>query len=445
MMDHEFELFESLIREPFISSQLNSSEFDFIKEKTNYTLNGLFPVSLKTTDLLNKITQNYQTDLEKFLTDSFKQIDRLIEFLSLPKSFLKKFPHLFDLQEKQFLSRPDFVINDNNPQLIDPNFSSAVGGMSQVHKFYHFSKNHDWIKILEEKSLVKINDPIEALTIFFRKNNITDLFVFDLEIQQGRYWDDTLIELKKNFALKNINFIEMFPELIEEKNDKIFHNDKPLKNILRLAVVDNIIQRSHDFEPLLVNKNVNWYGNLNEIIFWNKLFMPFFSDSQLADQFKMKWSLNYENYIPWTRHLKNSITEYKNQKVSLIDFVIENKDTIILKKGNGWLTKAVRFGVEYEKPIWIKLIKQLIGERDWIVQETVNARKFQADTPDGKYDFSIILSPYFIENKNVGYMVRTPGTLNSREFKNGLTTAFQFDNYDDIKRCLQRDIQLRPS
>lgn len=80
--------------------------------------------------------------------------------------------------------------------------------------------------------------------------------------------------------------------------------------------------------------------------------------------------LKYE-HIPWTRRISDAERFYGGKKVYLIDFLKDEKESLVLKPSEGYGGKNVTVGCETPNDEWNRVIDRAVRE-DWVVQEYVS-------------------------------------------------------------------------
>lgn len=81
------------------------------------------------------------------------------------------------------------------------------------------------------------------------------------------------------------------------------------------------------------------------------------------------------DYVPWTEILRDDKVDFKGFLVNLRDFVLDNKDLLVIKAAQSYGGKDVFLGFETDAQRWQELVDQHIGGRKWIVQQLVTIPK----------------------------------------------------------------------
>ena len=76
--------------------------------------------------------------------------------------------------------------------------------------------------------------------------------------------------------------------------------------------------------------------------------------------------------LPWTRCLSDAEDFYGHRKVFLIDFLKDEKDTVVLKpSGSSHGARRVHIGRETPDSDWNAVVDKALKEGDWAIQEQV--------------------------------------------------------------------------
>ena len=87
--------------------------------------------------------------------------------------------------------------------------------------------------------------------------------------------------------------------------------------------------------------------------------------------FAQKENETKRQHIPWTRRMLDAERFYGGKKVYLIDFLKDEKESLILKPAEGYGGKDVTIGRETRDDDWNHTIDKAL-KADWVIQEFVN-------------------------------------------------------------------------
>jgi hypothetical protein len=106
-------------------------------------------------------------------------------------------------------------------------------------------------------------------------------------------------------------------------------------------------------------------------------------------------------HLPWTRCLSDAEDFYGHRKVFLIDFLKDEKETVVLKPaGSSHGARRVHIGKETPDGEWNAAVDRALKEQDWVIQEQVpvpvmtvpEAVNQKLDLAYKKYNFNLLVS-----------------------------------------------------
>jgi len=104
-------------------------------------------------------------------------------------------------------------------------------------------------------------------------------------------------------------------------------------------------------------------------------------------------------HLPWTRGVKDAEEFYGHRKVFLVDFLKDEKDTIVLKPTQSHGPRYVQIGRETPDSEWNSAVDKALRERDWVIQEQIHvpaitvpvAVNNKLDFAYKKYNFNMLV------------------------------------------------------
>ncbi len=78
-----------------------------------------------------------------------------------------------------------------------------------------------------------------------------------------------------------------------------------------------------------------------------------------------------DTFVPWTEILRDARVDFQGYQVDLKGFVVDNKDSFVLKAARSYGGMDVHLGFETPDHEWLSLIEEHMDDNDWIVQELV--------------------------------------------------------------------------
>ena len=109
-------------------------------------------------------------------------------------------------------------------------------------------------------------------------------------------------------------------------------------------------------------------------------------------------------HVPWTRLVRDEQTDYFGRDVKLLDFVLVNREKLVLKPNDDYGGHGITIGWNTNETLWREAVDGALQNGDYLVQERVpTAREiFPALTEDGRVEFSeqlVDLDPLLFNGK----------------------------------------------
>jgi hypothetical protein len=128
--------------------------------------------------------------------------------------------------------------------------------------------------------------------------------------------------------------------------------------------------------PLLImeavkRKNLLIYNGPIGLLLTNKLNMALLSEYQDSNIFTPDEKETIREYIPWTRKMVPGFTTYGTKRINLEQFVISNRERLVIKPANNYGGVDVFTGFAAPADQWKQQVERAFLEKNWVVQEYV--------------------------------------------------------------------------
>jgi hypothetical protein len=109
-------------------------------------------------------------------------------------------------------------------------------------------------------------------------------------------------------------------------------------------------------------------------------------------------------HVPWTRLVRASRSDYKQEEIDLLEFVAANRHKLVLKPNDDYGGHGITIGWNIDEIGWNEAIQSALANGDYVVQERVpTAREvFPAIQDDGTVEFAeqlVDLDPLLFNGK----------------------------------------------
>ena len=80
-------------------------------------------------------------------------------------------------------------------------------------------------------------------------------------------------------------------------------------------------------------------------------------------------------HVPWTRKFKDEKTEYRNERIDLVEFTRQNSGKLVLKPNDEYGGTGIFIGWNSSEAEWTNAIEIALKDRDYLVQERVKTAR----------------------------------------------------------------------
>lgn len=400
-----------IIKKEIKESQEKLSKFniDFLEfvEKNPGTLNRSNFKLLELNDQLFTL-QPWPTFINRKTKQTFQEVSvKLFNLIkSIPKRVFNNDPHeisryfeilpnVAEIQLEGFnddhisnlVGRGDFILSPTGLKCLEYNVSVHLGGMqvpiweslylntpilSRFFKEYNVKiHNENLISLLLEQSIwsplknLTGNDEINIAIVMERyvpleKQNSMELYLNKLykEILQ-----------RKGKSLTGEVITCDYPYLKVVDND-VFFREKKIRALIELyhgLVLPAIMEAFKAGNISITN------GPISNLLS-NKLMLAVLSDHETIDVFSGEEKKMIDTYVPWSRKINQASTTYGKEKIeNLEDFILTNKEKLVIKPAIGLGGDGICVGCKSTEKQWEEAVNNAIKKKNWLVQERVES------------------------------------------------------------------------
>lgn len=180
--------------------------------------------------------------------------------------------------------------------------------------------------------------------------------------------------LKTFFESKGYKTTIADPREMRYKGGKLYHKNFRVNIILRRVFFDELLERLDEVEDLIKayrDRAVCMVNPLRSRLAGTKALLSILTNSEYDHFFTESENKVKREYIPWTRRLVDAEDFYGRKKIYLIDFLKDEKESLVLKPSIGYGGRDVKIGRETRDDDWNSAIDKAL-KGDWVVQEYVN-------------------------------------------------------------------------
>lgn len=158
----------------------------------------------------------------------------------------------------------------------------------------------------------------------------------------------------------------------------LYSGGQPIDAVWRIFPARDMLLRKNDCEDLLEAYNehkVCMAESVRAIYGEKRAILSVLADERFERIFSKYEREAIQTFIPWTRRFEETFSRYKGKKVDLPEFVLENKDKLILKSNDRYKENGTYKGERMTDSEWSRTLETALKDECtcWIVQERVKS------------------------------------------------------------------------
>ncbi|MFH1208452.1 MAG: glutathionylspermidine synthase family protein [Candidatus Omnitrophota bacterium] len=182
--------------------------------------------------------------------------------------------------------------------------------------------------------------------------------------------------MKSHFEAKGYKTTIADPRELQYKGGKLYHKGFRVHLVYRRATFDELLERLDEVQDLLrayKDKAVCMVNPLRSRLASSKSIFSLLTTPEFDRFFTENENTMKRQHLPWTRCLSDAEDFYGHRKVFLIDFLKDEKETVVLKpSGSSHGARRVHIGRETPDGDWNAVVDRALKEEDWVIQEQVS-------------------------------------------------------------------------
>jgi uncharacterized circularly permuted ATP-grasp superfamily protein len=164
------------------------------------------------------------------------------------------------------------------------------------------------------------------------------------------------------------------PQEFTIDNGKVKASGQEVHLVYRRVITRELVERWEEvgtFLEAIREGMVCCCNSFRSFIVGNKKVLAVLTDHGFNSFFSKREQGLIRKAIPWTGILSDTRATYHGREVMLPDFILENKDQLVLKPSNMYGGRDVHIGRLTPRTMWEALIHQNMEDQDWVVQDYV--------------------------------------------------------------------------
>ncbi|MDQ1355456.1 MAG: hypothetical protein QG657_5766 [Acidobacteriota bacterium] len=276
------------------------------------------------------------------------------------------------------LARGDFIITSTGLKCLEYNVNTNLGGMS-LPLWESLYQATPIISEFLKQYRVKIQNRnlysfmfehlAKAAVKFYRgcdKINIAIVMPIGYndprKASQERYMNTVLNSvLPTVFNRPDGQVILCTYSQLKKSGDNVYYDSKKVHIIVEWCqgyIPHDILELFNERKILICNGAIAW-------ILSTKLNLALLSESKDSGWFTAEEKETIEKYIPWTRKVTDGRTTYKGETIQLKEFILANREKLVLKPLIGAGGKDIHVGPHTPEKEWRDVVESAMHWNDW--------------------------------------------------------------------------------
>jgi len=175
------------------------------------------------------------------------------------------------------------------------------------------------------------------------------------------------------FRKEGLQVVVVSPDQLEYRNDVLRHGDFSIDLIFRRLKVQEFLLRFDLSHPLLRayrDRRVCVVNNFRSELAQKKAIFDLLTDESITASFPAAERHAIRDFVPWTRVVHETKTKYKNRTVDLPEFILHNRQKLVLRPNDDSADQHSFRGSEVDEASWEKALRTAL-RNPYVVQEVV--------------------------------------------------------------------------
>ncbi|BDC53048.1 hypothetical protein F183_A53630 [Bryobacterales bacterium F-183] len=276
----------------------------------------------------------------------------------------------------------DVSLNNGSLRFTDYNAETPAGiaySEALSNLFYdappvkEFRKRYSLTKIGGGKFLMQ--SLLKAYKEFGSKNKKPNIAILEFRQPFQREASPENVALAEMFRKEGCQAEVVAPEHLEYKNGQLRKGEFVIELIYRKMKVHEFLVRFDLGHPLVRayrDKAVCMVNSFRAELAQKKAIFDLLTDETITASFPLAERKAIREFVPWTRVVRQAQTTHKGSPIDLLEFIRENRETLILKPNDDAAETPVYIGSKTDEAGWEKAIK-LALRNPYVVQEVTEA------------------------------------------------------------------------
>jgi uncharacterized circularly permuted ATP-grasp superfamily protein len=213
------------------------------------------------------------------------------------------------------------------------------------------------------------------------------------------------------FESKGIETVICAPEDLAYRGGTLRAAGKPVNLVYRRVLTTELLAKDGVARPLVrayLDGAVTVVNSFRAKLLHKKMSLALLSDDRYARRYTPEQRRAIAKHVPWTRKVREGHTTYGGKVVDLADFIVANRERLVLKPNDEYGGKGVVLGWTIDQHEWEQSFLAALAS-SYVVQERVPVPRYPFPVVLDRMhflDLSIDHDPYLFWGKVTGTLAR---------------------------------------
>ncbi len=213
------------------------------------------------------------------------------------------------------------------------------------------------------------------------------------------------------FAERGIRALICAPEDLAFRRGRLYLRDVAIDLVYRRVLTSELLARPQVAEPLVrayLARAVTVVNSFRAKLLHKKMSLALLSDDRYARLYTPVQRRAIARHVPWTRKVREGHTLYGDRTVDLVDFVLRERERLVLKPNDEYGGKGVVLGWTVDRAEWEQTLLAALTA-SYVVQERVPVPREPFPVLLDRVhflDLAVDCDPYLFWGKAAGCLTR---------------------------------------
>jgi len=218
--------------------------------------------------------------------------------------------------------------------------------------------------------------------------------------------------LQEAFAAHGVDCVLADPRDMEVRGGRLWTPARPVDVVYRRTVLSELMEKKDDVQAYLAAYRDSLCPFVNSFrcrLSEDKAFFALLTDEAFSSLMSAEEGAFVSRLVPWTRKVEERRTVKDGREVDLVPFVLEARESLVLKPAHAYGGRSVYVGNETPAGEWEAAVRAALGAA-WVVQERVTIpEELFPLVEDGELRFvplKVNTNPFYVAGEESGAVTR---------------------------------------